>query len=62
MPLELGFHLPLLHSLGGAAECLEVAEEVGWEAWLTMVVVVWGTWTEGWELPWTGEWEVKALP
>ena len=35
-------------------------EEAGWEAWLTMVVVVWGTWTEGWELPWTGEWEVKA--
>merc|ERR1712004_657540 len=46
MPLELGFHLPLLHSLGGAAECLEVAEEVGWEAW------------EEWELDvveWEGE-------
>ena len=48
MPLELEFHLPLLHSLGGAAECLEVAEEVAWEAW---------GWEE-WELDaveWEGE-------
>ena len=48
MQLELGLHLPLLHSLGEAAECLEVAEEVAWEAW---------GWEE-WELDvvdWEGE-------
>ena len=49
MPLEQGFHLPLLHSLGEAEECLEVAEEVAWEEW-----EAWG-WEE-WELD-VGEWE-----
>ena len=46
MPLEQEFHLPLLHSLGEAAECLEVAEEVAWEEW-----EAWG-----WE-----EWELDAV-
>ena len=53
MQLELGLHLPLLHSLGEAAECLEVAEEVGWEAW-----EAWG-WEE-WELD-AVEWEEEGV-
>ena len=51
MQLELGLHLPLLHSLGEAAECSGVAEEVAWEEW-----EAWG-WEE-WELDvveWEGE-------
>jgi len=36
MQLELGLHLPLLHSLGEAAECLEVAEEVALQAMMNM--------------------------
>ena len=53
MQLEQGFHLPLLHSLGEAAECSGVAEEVAWEEW-----EAWG-WEE-WELD-VGEWEEEEV-
>merc|ERR1712047_185549 len=36
MPLEQGLHLPLLHSLGEAAECSGVAEEVALQAMINM--------------------------
>ena len=52
-PPEQGFHLPLLHSLGEAAECLEVAEEVAWEEWEAL------GWEE-WELD-VGEWEEEEV-